>query len=75
MVDLCATCYQKGFVALSKKIRDARLAAGLSQSELARKLGVTTQSVSWWETGGDPRLSHLRKIARVTKTTVAELVE
>ncbi len=41
-------------------IRDARSAAGISQAELARRLGTTQSAVSRWERGHDePRLSRL----------------
>ena len=36
---------------LSEKIADLRRKAGLSQEQLADRLGVTRQSVSKWESG------------------------
>jgi transcriptional regulator with XRE-family HTH domain len=44
-------------------IRDARLIAGLSQSELAQRLGTTQSAVSNWERGRDePRVNTLGRI-------------
>ena len=46
-------------------IRDARRGAGLTQVELARRLGTTQPVISRWERGGDePRLSTLERILR-----------
>jgi transcriptional regulator with XRE-family HTH domain len=46
-------------------VRSAREAAGLSQAELATRIGTTQPVVSRWERGHDePRLSTLARIAR-----------
>jgi transcriptional regulator with XRE-family HTH domain len=46
-------------------VRSAREAAGLSQAELAARIGTTQPVVSRWERGHDePRLSTLARIAR-----------
>lgn len=39
---------------LGVQIRDARTAAGLTQTQLGRRLGVTRQTVSNWENGRKP---------------------
>lgn len=57
-----------------KGIRAAREKRGLSQPQLADKLGVTRAAVGGWERGADLTLGNLRKIARVTKTPIAKLV-
>lgn len=60
---------------IAKRIRQARKAAGLNQSQLARLLEVTRASVSSWEKGGPgPHLKNLKKIARATKTSLGSLV-
>ena len=46
-------------------VRQARRSAGLSQQELAVRLGTTLSAVSRWERGHDePRLSSLRAVAQ-----------
>lgn len=47
---------------LKDQIRIAREAAGLTQTELAQKLGVSKQSIIWWEDG-----EHRPKILRVRR--------
>lgn len=60
---------------VARCIRRARVAKGWSQSELAKRIKLTPQAVSFLESGGsDPRLSTLRRIAKATETTLAVLV-
>jgi transcriptional regulator with XRE-family HTH domain len=60
---------------LARRVTKARESLGLSKAQFANKVGVTASAVSQWESGGPgPKLKHLRKIARVTKTPLAELV-
>jgi transcriptional regulator with XRE-family HTH domain len=50
-----------------ERIREARLVAGLSQAQLARKLRTTEKNVSRWEGGeNEPRIGALAAIARAT---------
>lgn len=56
-------------------IRRAREAAGLTQIQLARRLRITQGALSSMETGKNPRLETLRKIAKALKVPVASLVE
>ena len=50
---------------LNERIRELRVASGLSQVELADKLGVSKQSVSNWENDNiQPSIEMLVKIAR-----------
>ena len=45
---------------LSKMIRDARLAAGLSQAGLGQKLGLSDAAVNHWESGkSEPSRKHM----------------
>lgn len=49
---------------LGERIRDARKAAGMSQVDLARRVGVTQPAVANWESGvHDPRRLMIAKIA------------
>ncbi len=46
-------------------LRQAREAAGLTQGELATRLGVTYQAIQKWERpGANPTLSTLQRVAR-----------
>lgn len=60
---------------LGAKIRRERTNLGLTQQELADRLGVTYSSVSHWEAGtSTPRVPILKSLADMFKTTVAELI-
>lgn len=60
---------------LGKKIRAHRDELGLTQAELADKLGLTYSSVSQWESGrATPRTPVLRQLAALFDTTVADLM-
>lgn len=58
-------------------VRASRAAAGLTQAQLASRLGTTQSAVSRWEQGRDePRLSTLAAIGRATgRRLVVDLVE
>jgi len=53
-------------MALSDRIAEARTAAGLTQTELARRLQIRPQSVQAWESGvSAPRARRLSEVANV----------
>lgn len=53
-------------MSLSKRIAEARKAAGLTQTEVARRLGIRPQSVQAWESGvSAPRARRLSELAQV----------
>lgn len=53
-------------MSVSRLIRDARLEAGLSQAELAHRMGVTQPVVARLENpGSNPRIRTLERIAAV----------
>jgi len=58
------------------RLRELRDAAGLTQVELAEKLGVSQKTVSRLESGTKPRadLDQLAAICRVLKCTMSDLV-
>lgn len=55
----------------SRRLREVLGRLGLSQSELARRIGVTPQAVQRWCNGiGEPRKKALEEISRVTETPI-----
>lgn len=57
---------------IAGRLRQARTRAGLSQEELAEKIGLTTVSISKFETGRrQPRVTTLERIADATGTPLA----
>ncbi len=56
-----------------RRITRARKRMGLNKAELARLVGVSRQAVTDWERGTDIKLSNLRKLARVTGSSIIEL--
>lgn len=62
-------------MSVGKNIARARVEAGLSQADLAKKIDKSRASVCEYESEEhDPPLAVLTKIAEVTGTTVAALV-
>ena len=52
-----------GSTPISDLVRRARLTAGLSQAQLARRVGTTQSAVSRWEHGHDePRIASLSEL-------------
>lgn len=60
---------------IGQKIAKAREAAGLNQSELARALKVTPQSVQKWEAGGSPKNKRLEDVAKALNVSVGYLLD
>lgn len=61
---------------IGKGIAEKRKQAGLSQEELARRLGLTRQAVSRWESGAAlPTVDNLVELARVLEVSVDELLQ
>lgn len=62
-------------VNLGRLIRAARERLGLNRTELAAKIGVTSQSIGRWEKGEDhPRGDKLVKLAKLLQLPLADLV-
>lgn len=62
---------------VAQRIRELRVAygkKGLSQEEVANMMGVTTNTISRWETGTyEPTLNDLERLARVLNESILEL--
>ena len=59
----------------STKFRLLRAKNGLTQAEIADKLGITSRAVGAWENGrSKPRLDKMAEIAVLFNTTVADLM-
>lgn len=59
-----------------KRIAVLRRKAGLSQTDLAEKLGVTSQAVSKWECGNAvPDIDILLELSHLYKVTINEMLE
>ena len=65
----------KDLQTLAANLRKARLDANLTQEELARKVGITTNYYARIERGdGLPALNTLYRITKVTKTPAARIL-
>ena len=59
----------------SEKLREIRKKEGISQEQLAEKIGVSRQAITKWETGkGLPDVENMVIIAEIFKTTIDELL-
>lgn len=61
---------------IGKKIMDLRKKSGLSQEELAEKVGVARQTISKWELGEtSPDLKQSKELSRIFKVSLDELAD
>ena len=59
-----------------KRLKELRLAKGISQKEIAEYLGITTAAYSLYERGNrEPNLTVLKKIAEYYKVSMDDLLE
>ena len=59
----------------SEKLKEIRKKEGISQEQLAEKIGVTRQAITKWETGkGLPDVENMAILAEIFKTTIDELL-
>ncbi|MBD5507846.1 MAG: helix-turn-helix transcriptional regulator [Lachnospiraceae bacterium] len=59
----------------SDKLKEIRKKEGISQEQLAERIGVTRQAITKWETGkGLPDVENMVIIAEIFKTTIDELL-
>ena len=62
-------------VETAQRLPDLRRSKGFSQEGLARKLGLSRQAVSKWETGtADPSTSNLLALAKLFGVPAEELL-
>ena len=60
---------------LGQRIQKLRKGAGLTQEQLAERMGVTRQAVSKWESdGGVPELDTLIAMSRLFHVTIGQLL-
>ena len=59
---------------MHRRIKEFRLKTGLTQHQLAERMGVLQTTVSMWETGqGKPRTDKLPQLAKLLGCTIDEL--
>lgn len=57
------------------KIREYRVNVNLTQSELAKKLGITQKAITKWETGkSNPRSDRLYQLAKTFDCSIDDLL-
>ena len=59
---------------MGEKLKAARKAAGLSQVELAARVGCHQKDVARWEAGREPKALTLKKLAQALGCSMDELV-
>ena len=58
-----------------QKLKEIRKTQGLSQEQLAERIGVSRQAITKWETGkGMPDIENMMILAEIFKTTLDDLV-
>jgi len=61
---------------LAMNIKSARKRLGMSQEELAKRIGTQQKAISGYETGvRSPRIDKIPKLARVLKVSIDDLVK
>ena len=60
---------------IAQNIKQMRKEMGLTQKELAERVGVTQQCISDWENGKiEPTISYVAKMSKIFETTIDSLV-
>ena len=61
-------------IMLKDVLKNARLASGLKQSEVAEKMGVTPQTYLKWENGrSEPKVTQVGKLSKILKISAEEI--
>ncbi len=61
---------------IAEKIKELRIEANLTQPELAKLVGVSNGTISFWENGqSTPRFFYIRRLAESLNTTPEYLLE
>ena len=61
--------------AFGDNLSKSRKKAGLSQEELAEKMGITRQTISKWETGASvPDVEELQRLCAALSASAEELI-
>jgi len=75
MVEKLKQCFKIWHMKIHERLHEARSRAGLSMSEIARRLGVSPQSVQQWESGTTtPRPQRIRDLAALLGVTEGYLL-
>ena len=56
------------------KIKERRLAAGISIKRLSELTGIAERTLIYYEAGRDPKASNLKKIAKVFNCLMEDLI-
>lgn len=59
---------------MGDKLKQTRLAAGLTQKQLAELIGCSQQHIARWEAGREPGALTLKKIAVALRCSMDDLV-
>lgn len=59
---------------MGEKLKAARLAAGMTQAQLAAAMGCTQKDISRWEAGLEPRALTLKKMAQALGCKMDDLI-
>lgn len=60
----------------SENIKKLRESEGLTQKDLAKKIGVTYQTIGHWETGRrKPTFDKLIKLSKIFEISIDELIK
>ena len=60
---------------ITNHVKQLRLAAGMTQAELATRLGITTPSITKWERGrSNPDLINVFRMTEIFECSVSDII-